>query len=700
MTGSELISDGMGSEEVDDDIGLEMLSAAHVLLSSERVTDQRDLLISTCLEALSSGPLSARSLTVMVNEIWPGAKISAEALENAMREAKELGLVGVQETLTGSDWALAKQGQTEIDATRAWFADAMTRLARQIQDRARDDFGEVTFEVASNWAQLILKLFSHEIARSANSYAGEVQRGAAGSIRPMVLDGSNMLRSLDGRGLEEGTAEFLKACLVAAVDETDPFGNELVGQIATSCVLHSIAAGRGRVAAQEALGSLKDQRVVLDTPVLVAYLGAGAAQHRLKSLVAQGVRLGMEVIAPEHVFDELSDVIARVGHDYLPGLIAALRAGTSPRAYALTVNEQVLELFADGVDAKKYSTWDDFTRKARGLAAELEAIGVKVRAANNKDRANVAWINQELTKEIAASIGGRGAKQIARDAESIELVWRSRRRSRRAKRRMSLWPGGWMVSYDRHINAAYRRVERLDSEPLVLTPAHWATLMTETAPAAEIPDLVNAAASYIRQESMMRIATKYPPAIALTLAKSLSGEYSSATDERVAQLPSLADMLEHASAGETVTGERLASELVSRRSNRLAAAGKEQNDLASLERERLDIALTRSTTVVSEEHAARVAAEARVAELEAERSLAGRKVAVGVIVTIGLAAILGFAVIHFWAFALGTAVGLVFFLRQSGEWLRDPGIRGWHLMWALAAELLGIWDLVSHFFHR
>lgn len=38
----------------------------------------------------------------------------------------------------------------------------------------------VLFEVASNWAELLLRLFSSEIARSAVSYAGEIERGSAG----------------------------------------------------------------------------------------------------------------------------------------------------------------------------------------------------------------------------------------------------------------------------------------------------------------------------------------------------------------------------------------------------------------------------------------------------------------------------------------------------------------------------------------
>lgn len=221
----------------------------------------------------------------------------------------------------------------------------------------------------------------------------------------------------------------------------------------------------------------------------------------------------------------------------------------------------------------------------------------------------------------------------------------------------------------------------------MLTPAQWATLMTETAPAAEIPDLIAAAASYVRQETMLRIATKYPPAIALTLAKSLSGSHTSTTDERLAQL-SLGAMLQRASDGETVTGEKLVSELVSRRSNRLAAAGKEQVDLVVLERARLDAAITRSTTVMSEEHKARLEAEERASRLEADNALVTRKVITAVVVTAGVALTIILCIIQFWTFAAGTAIATAVFAGQSREWAANREANPWQLAWALVPEAL------------
>jgi hypothetical protein len=133
------------------------------------------------------------------------------------------------------------------------------------------------------------------------------------------------------------------------------------------------------------------------------------------------------------------------------------------------------------------------------------------------------------------------------------MVWRSRRRAKSAK--ASLWPGGWLITYDRKVDPTYKAVNTADTEPLVLTPGQWATLVTETASAPEVRDLIEAAASFLRQEAVLRIAVKYPPDVALNLARTLEQGGASETDFRVAQL-TLVDLLNGASGQTQNSGSR------------------------------------------------------------------------------------------------------------------------------------------------
>jgi hypothetical protein len=203
----------------------------------------------------------------------------------------------------------------------------------------------------------------------------------------------HMLQAIDKLESQAGTKDFLKACLLAAVDESDPFANEIVSYVATSCVLHSIVAGRSRAKPLSALGSLSGQRVVLDTPILVAYLGARDAAGRLETVMHLALEAGMEVIAPQHVLDELTEVIDRVEAQIVPGLLEALKSGISSRVYSASVNEQVLELFLDASQAGQYRSWHEFASRARSLGKSLlpsvlisettETVIVKMSTASN-----------------------------------------------------------------------------------------------------------------------------------------------------------------------------------------------------------------------------------------------------------------------------------------------------------------------------
>jgi hypothetical protein len=255
-------------------MGRDMLSAAHVLLSSDRIANEQELLLSTCVEVLSSGPASLSAIHLGVNSIWPGAHLSPEKIENALVYAQRGGVTATQQNASGTDWALTQAGMVEIRATQTWYSDAMGRFASQIQERATQDFGGVTGEQADLWAAILLRIFSDAITASPDAYGGAINKAASGNVRPVALDGAQMRVAIGRLDAPQGTKEFLGACLLAAVDESDPFGNEIVNYVATSCVLHSIIAGRSRAAAQNVLGSLAGQRIVLDTPVLVSYLRA------------------------------------------------------------------------------------------------------------------------------------------------------------------------------------------------------------------------------------------------------------------------------------------------------------------------------------------------------------------------------------------------------------------------------------------
>jgi Flp pilus assembly protein TadB len=152
-------------------------------------------------------------------------------------------------------------------------------------------------------------------------------------------------------------------------------------------------------------------------------------------------------------------------------------------------------------------------------------------------------------------------------------------------------------------------------------------------------------------------------------------------------------MLEQAAAGQAHTGERLASELASRRTNRLAEAGKQQLDMVALERSRLDEAMTKATAVVGHEQSARERAEAQVRSLEAAAKLSDRRVIAATVLTALVALVVVAVVVQFWALALGTAIAAVIFGILSRHWARDAKANAGTLFWTAVPEVLVVVDI-------
>ena len=90
--------------------------------------------------------------------------------------------------------------------------------------------------------------------------------------------------------------------------------------------------------------------------------------------------------------------------------------------------------------------------------------------------------------------------------------------------------------------------------------------------------LVEAATSFVRQDAMLTMAVKYLPATAIGLARGLTGESFSPTDERVAQL-SMTGALDLVADGEVPSGEQVASVVAHGRGVRFASAQNRQRDL-------------------------------------------------------------------------------------------------------------------------
>jgi len=490
---------------------------------------------------------------------------------------------------------------------------------------------------------------------------------------------------------------------LAAIDETDPFGNEIVGYVATGCVLHAVAAGRNGASAREKLGGLAGRLVVVDTNVLLRFLGPSLSADPFRQTVRHALTAGMDVVVPVHVLDELREVVENLGNKYIPDLVTNLKAGISSRVFIQSVSVSSLAEFVAACEEGIYSGWPAYVDRVSKLESELGLMGISVREHQNIDRPRVSRAEAVLANEITQHGHVRKALAIARDAESIEMVWRARREHDPIKD--GLWPGGWFLSTDLRVEPTYQVLEGADSPSFVLRPVQWATLLTEAASGADASVLVEAAASYLRQETMISIAVKYPPATVLALARGLFSDEFSETDERVAQL-SLTGLIDLVGDGSTPSGEQVATQVLARRSERVAGAQNRQRDLLRRRTQDVDEQLSKSNERVKLEREARDAAEATskadgdridslLREREDMRTLSRRSTIRAVLITIAILSIGILAVAGLWWVAGAVFLSGVVFLGLAQDWVAEVKSNWTRLLLAFVPQVVAIGDLAN-----
>lgn len=687
----------------ESDRARDLISAAHALLNSDRIADEQELLLTTVVEVLAGSAMVSSEVAAAVQRIWPGAELTAEVIDSALQRGLEAGLLTTQDTLIEKAWALTPSGRAETDGTRSWYEDAIARLADQVRDRAREDFGSVTREQAQLWAGLLIDLLARGIRQMESAYEGNVTRRADGGISPVGLDAQVMFDELDKRSVSVEIATFLKSCLLGAIDEADPFGNEIVNYVATACVLTAVAARRSRADATAKLGNLNGLRMLLDTPVLVSLVGVASDAARIEMAIKAAVLLKADVVVPEHVLEELHEVVLRVERDSIGALTTALASGINTRIYRATVNDQILETFLDAAEAGRYKNWSEFRQASEQLSIRLKELGVSVRPHHNYDPAIVMTCRERLIEQLDRAGGGRSDAVIDRDAQSMAMVWRHRRRHRATS--SSLWPGGWVVTTDRQMSPAFARVDPADPVAITLTPAQWATLLSECADPPAVRDLVIAAASFVREESMLAIAMRYPPKVALDLARTLNADGVSSTDTRVAQM-SLEDLLDQAGGHPSLSGEKLAGRIMERRIRRQTAAADVQREELERARARSEEAREAAEAQLEAERVAREAMARQVgetgmnlAELRAQlaktEELQPRRTARAAILTVlVMVAFVTLLAGQWWA-AAGFALAAMLFHHLSENWITDPRVKNRNLAFAFLPALLSLVDALS-----
>lgn len=541
------------------------LGAVQNVLQNGSSATEADLLGAAACQALRHDVMDTATVCSAIERIWPDSRPTIERVEAALNVSRELGLVSRDEAT--DHWQLTANGLADIQQHDGWVRRLRERTAAEIRVRARQGLGiEPDANEAELWLDALFTALIPAIATSLSTHLGSARSLIEGKALPKILDPQPALDSLSTASPRLEIVEFLQSLVVSALDPLDPFGREMVTHIATGAVLHSYVAGSSGAQLSSMLGKPEDQRAIIDTPILLELIGPRNEQSDAESTISRAIKDGWDVIVAEHSIEEFNELIEREIPNLRNVYIEASKRNTRLDFYASLVDDQFHGMIILALQEGTYRSLEDVETEAKSLRRRLTALGVKVRAHGNEispDRKEICL--KALNEHLKQGVRQRSTRVVARDADTLTMAWRRRRREQSAH-----WPGAWVITTDRAMNPAYNSVSN-DRVSITLTLAQWTTILSISAEPEELTGLASLAAGQFVDEAIWDLPARFPREFAIQLATSLSPEQGGSKldvyhAQRLHELPEMLDEIANNS-----TPASLAAEVIASRARRLNA---------------------------------------------------------------------------------------------------------------------------------
>lgn len=714
-------------------ITTERLLAVQRALSEERVADEVDILLDSIVVALlSDGVLAEEALVRRVCEMWPGAGLQVERVTRAAEAGLRAKVLTRQDTLDGAPgYGLVAGAETNaVAASRV--DEILDRTREAVRSRFEIELGrDLVREEAENLTGALIEALAAGIREAFAVFAGGVRSLASDNVIPEQWNEDAIRSVLDGYPFDQATREVLGALALSALDPASRFGSDIVTQIATGYVLHAFVARRDQASAIEQVGTVGGIRVFIDTPYLLEITGNTPVGSSLWGLVSAAQRAGVSVVAPEHYLAELERLLDGVQNGpSVETVRRALAEGSDPYVLAQSLDEGPLRVWLSHINDTQKLSWDQYRAQVRELPKVLRSRGVTVSKAPDtaqfirlRNRLMDVW--DEVLRETPRR--GQGDDGPSRDAvrdDAATLAMLADARS--VPQEGALWPRAWVLTPDRRMTDAYARHAPHAAFPATVSPTQIATLLATFVRPSDPRQLAQAAATVVGHDTMLKISSRYPTAVAVRIAQTLRPDGpASEVDLRLAQQTSIVELLEAERSSPDQLPDQVGASISDRRARRreeLSAqerdhARRERDDAvlgqekAEAERQASSLAAQRAADEEAkrrDERERKLEAEARAASRQRDeeraravaadaRAATYRRRGVVVAVCLILAAVAGALswLTDLHALASGTALTSVLLLFFGWDWAAKPDVPWSRFGRTFLPELLGILDFIG-----
>jgi len=681
-----------------------------LLLSTERATETHDILLATLFEALATGPKRTEELVGYARGVWAGAPVTRIQVEGALAAALAGGLVETQRELGDlSSWALRPDGKMETELSRTYANDAYVRATRYLAMEAEKTFGHVTADECEAWTKLLLTVLTEGIRVAVSQPAGGIEILGGSALIPVGYDIDAMREHVRRLCAREEVSEFLQAMTVDALDGSHPFGGELVTNISMGYVLLSYLGRADLAKARDIAGSLRGEIAIIDTPVLLRIVGTARRARSVLEVIGIALQAGMRVLLHQETIDELNEVLDRRQATEVPTIEEDISTGTELSVLAAYVPDEALSAWLAALAAGEVASWSEFRAAVRTIPRTLASLGVEIVPIETAFDFNQAAFFNEFKTSLSAVIEERGRYRhdvpLKHDATMLLTAYTARMSNPSSASK--IWPGAVIVTPDKNLNEAYKRV--VDSQvlfPVAVPLSQWMGIVSSCSSPEALETIAGTMPDVLTYEALAHLASRFPLQAVRDIARAISAPDISSADVRATQLsldelitsrPVLLDS-EHSDV-------ELVQSVLTQRHRRIAVAYERQKDFAEADRVAARVASEVAASKLNEEQQARQSAEQREATMgqdllkeQSRRSHAETRaqrlpVVSGVAVLATLIAIVA-ALAGAWSVCVGAIVVFALWVTLGMAWANDRTQSGWLLAGSI---LVGALTVISVF---
>ena len=406
---------------------------------------------------------------------------------------------------------------------------------------------------------------------------------------------------------DQDVRDFLRSIARTSLDPSSTFGSELVHHLTLGYALHAFAAGLDNPDARKAIGSLKSEVFILDTPILLGLAGPRTQAESILSILSQARKCGVRVIVMQRTIEELGKALSTRNEEAQAIEESLQRREIEVQHLRMVISDQVLQMWlsSEPEGLAGWLTWEEFCAKCQRTIGTVKAHGGAISLTEHRyhDDSQSKFENA-LRERLSERGGGRGYWQIGHDAEM--LVNLRAFRLKNPANQTKIWPGAIIVSPDTYLSDSYRTGPASETHefPAAITVGQWATILAKCSDPATAELLAEALSREVSARAVLSRAVAVPIETAVQIARSLRNTPVSEVALGAMNI-SVEDILRSESVDDresTVTAQELAVRVLAQRHAQLERVAQEQRDAAALERQE------------AEKH--RVSLEARIEERE------------------------------------------------------------------------------------